>query len=149
MDYELKLDSRETLGAQDSIRSTDTTNNGQVPGHVTVHVSESYVKAVLGEPDLQSKRIGGGHVTDHVSDHVTSRKNSYNQAMLADKGLLQLQERVGSENGDDIDSGGAVRIRMENGGSEMGMRQYRHDTDSLPVCKLESYRISSKNSAWK
>ena len=129
VDYE--LDSRETLGAQDSIKSTDSTRNGQVPGHVTVHVSESYVKAVSGEPDLQSKRIGGGHVTDHVSDHVTSRKNSYNQAMLAEQGLLQLQERVGSDDNDD-----AVHIRMENGDPEMGMRQYRHDTDLLPVCAI-------------
>ena len=118
VDYE--LGSRETLGAQDSIRSTDTTNNGQVTGHVTVHVSESYVKAVSGELDLQSKRIGGGHVTDHVTDHVTLRKNSYNQAMLAEQGLLHLQERVSRDNDDD---GGGVHVRMENGDPEMGMRQ--------------------------
>jgi hypothetical protein len=143
VDYE--LDSRETFGAQDSIRSTDSTSNGQTPGHVTgqvtdngqasghatIHVSESYVKAVSGKSDLQSKQISGGHVTDHVTDHKTSRKNSYNQAMLAEQGLLHLQERVGS---DDEDDGRVGHVRMENGDPEMGMRRYRHDTDLLPVC---------------
>ena len=137
VDYE--LDSRETLGVQDSIRSTDSTRNGQAPGHVTAHVSESYVKAISGELDLQSKQIDGGHVTDHVSDHVTSRKNSYNQAMLAEQGLLHLQERVGSDDNDD--GGGAVHVRMENEDPEMGMRQYRHDTDLLPVRKMETRKL--------
>jgi hypothetical protein len=130
VDYE--LDSRETFGAQDSIRSTDSTSNGQVPGHVTIPVSESYVKAISGESNLQSKQISGGHVTDHK----TSRKNSYNQAMLADpeQGLLHLQGQMG---GDDDGDGGVVHIRMENEDPEMGMRKYRHDTDLLPVCNSD------------
>ena len=73
-------------------------------------------------------------MTDHVTDHVTLRKNSYNQAMLAEQGLLHLQERVSRDNDDD---GGGVHVRMENGDPEMGMRQYRHDTDLLPVCMYD------------
>ena len=134
VDYE--LDSRETLGVQDSIRSADT-SNGHMPGHATVHMTESYVKAVSGESDLQSKQTSGhvndhvtGHMTDHA-DHVRLRKNSYNQAMLAEQGLLHdhLQERVSSD-----DDGGVVR--MENGDPEMGMKRYRHDTELLPVCDI-------------
>lgn len=100
---QVDFDSRETLGVQDSIRSADTSN-----GHMSVHMT--------------------GHVTDHVTDHVMLRKDSYNQAMLAEQGLLHLQqERVGS------DDGGADR--MGDVDPEMGMRRYKHDTELLPVCK--------------
>lgn len=144
VDYE--PDSRETLGVQDSIRSTDTsTSNGHAPGHVTVHVTESHVKAVSGEPDLQSKQtsghvsnsVTGYHMTDHVTDHVRLRKNSYNQAMLAEQGLLHPQERVGSDDDGDV-------VRMENGDPEMGMKQYRHDTELLPVCDTTINTIMTK-----
>ena len=115
VDYE--LDSRETLGAQDSIRSVDTGNGHVTGGHVTCHVTESYVKAVLEEPNMPS--------SGHVTDHMRLRKNSYDQAMLA----VYPQDRVSS------DDGGGVAIGMENGDPEMGMRRYKHDTELLPVCK--------------
>ena len=119
MDYE--LDSRETLGAQDSIRSVDTGNGHVTGGHVTCHVTESYVKAVLEEPNVPS--------SGHVTDHMRLRKNSYDQAMLAEQGLLYPQDRVHS------DDDGGMASRMDNGDPEMGMRQYKHDMELLPVCK--------------
>ena len=149
VDYE--LDSRETLGVQDSIRTVDS-GNGQLRGHVTAHVTESYVKAVLGESELQSVRTSGhvtAHVTEsyvkavseepelqsvrtggHVTEHVTLRKDSYNKAMLEKQDLLHLQERVSTGDGDE----GVVG--MENEDPELGMRRYRHDTELLPVCDI-------------
>ena len=126
------LQSADTSYGHKSVHMTDRTTTD----HVTSRVTESYVKAVLGEPDLQSADTSyghksmhmTGHTTDHVTDHAMLRKDSYNQAMLVEQGLLhQQQKRVSTDHGD--------AVGMGDVDPNMGMRQYQHDTELLPVCK--------------